>query len=258
MIQTDASRDEEADTAQGRLSLETAVASSQNIAAVSTSGEALTAPETSTPSRPSVGQQILAALREMLETVIFALLVFLLVQSVSRNYRVQSISMQPTLFEGQQIVVNRVVYADGPVIEALRRAVSRYELGQRVFDAIFHAPRRGEVIVFVPINNGKPDLIKRVIGIEGDKIEIRQGKLYINDRPIEEPYVNPSSGQSFGPVIVGKGELFVMGDNRGNSSDSRVFGMLPVSHVVGQAWLRYWPPDAWGLIRHYDLSQQLH
>jgi len=208
-------------------------------------------------TRPGVGESIFAFLREVLETIIFALLVFLIVQGVSRNYKVQSISMQPTLYEGQYLVVNRLVYADNAAVSLLERTVGATSIGKRVLSSIFHPPRRGEVIVFVPVNNAKPDLIKRVIGIEGDKVEVRQGKLYINDHPIDEPYIRAAPAQSYGPVIVGKGQLFVMGDNRGNSSDSRVFGMLPLSHVVGRAWLRYWPPKDWGFIRHYDLAKQL-
>jgi signal peptidase I len=207
--------------------------------------------------QPSRGENIVAVLREMVETVIFALLVFLVVQSVSRNYKVQSISMQPNLYEGQYVVVNRVVFANGPLIDALKRTAGKYDLGRKVLDGIFHSPQRGEIIVFTPVTNTKPDLIKRVIGIEGDKVELRQGQVYINDQPIDEPYIRPAPGQSFGPVIVGKDQLFVMGDNRGNSSDSRVFGMLPMKNVIGRAWLRYWPPHDWGFIRHYDLKKQL-
>jgi signal peptidase I len=215
------------------------------------------ASEPSSTPHSSRGENVLAILREMLETVIFALLVFLVVQTVSRNYKVQSISMQPNLYEGQYVVVNRVVYANGPLIDALKRAAGRYALGEKIVDAVFRSPQRGEVLVFTPVTNTKPDLIKRVIGIEGDKVELKQGVLYINDKPIDEPYIRPAPGQSFGPVVVGKDQLFVMGDNRGNSSDSRVFGMLPMKNVIGRAWLRYWPPSDWGFIRHYDLQQQL-
>jgi len=208
-------------------------------------------------SAPRRGDQIVAALREMLETVIFALLVFLVVQAVSRNYMVQSISMQPTLYEGQYVVVNRLVYSNGRLVQELKSRLGRWAPAARVLNSLFHPPERGDVLVFVPINNSKPDLIKRVIGIAGDKVELRQGTLYINDQPINEPYIRQAPGQNYGPVIVGENQLFVMGDNRGNSSDSRVFGMLPLSHVVGRAWLRYWPPRDWGFIQHHNLSQQL-
>jgi len=220
-------------------------------------GGAAVAADVATTPAPGRGESIVAVLREMLETVIFALLVFLVVQAVSRNYMVQSISMQPNLYEGQYVVVNRVVYADGRWVEALHNALGRYTLGERLFSAVFHTPQRGEVIVFVPISNTKPDLIKRVIGVAGDKVELRQGTLYINDHAISEPYIRPAPGQSYGPVVVGEGQLFVMGDNRGNSSDSRVFGMLPMSHIVGRAWLRYWPPKDWGMIKHYNLAEQM-
>jgi signal peptidase I len=229
-------------------------------------GAAVAALETALPGpnvevaglpQPGRGETIVAVLREMLETVIFALLVFLVVQTVSRNYKVQSISMQPNLYEGQYVVVNRVVYANGALLDALRRTVGKYELGDKILNKVFHPPQRGEILVFTPVTNTKPDLIKRVIGIEGDKVELRQGVVYINDRPITEPYIRPAPGQSYGPIVVGKDQLFVMGDNRGNSSDSRVFGLLPMKNVIGRAWLRYWPPKDWGFIRHYDLKSQL-
>lgn len=202
------------------------------------------------------GAGFVGILREILETIIFALLVFLVVQAISRNYMVQSISMQPTLYEGQYLVVNRLVYANGSAIDLLKKVADRVTPVRRLIDTVIHAPRRGDVIVLVPITKTKPDLIKRVIGIGGDKVELRQGVLYLNDRAIDEPYVRAAVGQSWGPAVVGTGQLFVMGDNRGNSSDSRAFGMLPLSHVVGQAWLRYWPPKDWGFIRHYDLQMQ--
>jgi signal peptidase I len=223
------------------------------------SGDVVTteANEPTSLPQPTRGETVIAVLREMLETVIFALLVFLVVQSISRNYKVQSISMQPNLYEGQYVVVNRVVYANGPLLDTLKRTLDKYTLGRKALAAVFRAPQRGEVLVFTPVTNTKPDLIKRVIGIEGDKVELRQGRVYINDQPIDEPYIRPAPGQSFGPVVVGKDQLFVMGDNRGNSSDSRVFGMLPMKNVIGRAWLRYWPPRDWGFIRHYDLKKQL-
>ena len=226
--------------------------------AVSAPGSAvMLEPPTLPQERPPVGESLVALVREVLETVIFALLVFLLVQAVSRNYKVQSISMQPNLYEGQYLVVNRLVYARGAPVDLLRKSLGRVEAGRRLLDAVIHAPQRGEVLVFVPVTNTKPDLIKRVIGIEGDKVELKQGRVYINDKPLDEPYIRPAPTQSFGPVVVGKDQLFVMGDNRGNSSDSRVFGMLPMKNVVGRAWLRYWPPNSWSLIRHYDLAEQL-
>ena len=203
------------------------------------------------------GESIVAGLREILETVIFALLVFLVVQAVSRNYKVQSVSMQPNLYEGQYLVVNRLVYLHGAPMQFLQKTIGRLPAGDALLNAVFHTPERGEIVVFDPVTHVKPDLIKRVVGIEGDKVEVRQGKVYINNVPIDESYINPAPGQSWGPAVVGKDQVFVMGDNRGNSSDSRVWGMLPISNIIGKAWLRYWPPKEWGFLRHYDLESQL-
>lgn len=195
--------------------------------------------------------------REMLETLVVAILVFLVVQTVWRNFWVEGSSMEPGIHNGESMIVERLVYRSGFPANLLRSTIGRTAAGKRLVDSVFHPPRRGEVIVLIPPGNPTKDYIKRVIGVPGDKIEIKQGKLYINDKPMTEPYIVPGGAQSYGPVRVGPDELFVLGDNRGASADSRVFGMLPMKNVIGKAWLSYWPPGSWGPINHYNLSAQL-
>lgn len=169
--------------------------------------------------------------RELLETIVLSLIIFLLIRQVIQNYRIESHSMQPNFYEGEFILVNKLAF----------------KLGD---------PTRGEVIVFHNPQNTDEDYIKRVIGLPGDTIEIHEQTVYVNGEEFPEPYtINPfRPGENYGPLIVPENQLFVMGDNRGNSSDSRRIGTIPEELVVGQAWLRVWPMDRWGLITHYEIE----
>lgn len=181
-----------------------------------------------TPKQPSA---LWVLLRELLETIVLSLIIFLLIRQVIQNYRIESHSMQPNFYEGQFILVNKLAF----------------KLGE---------PERGEVIVFHNPNNVEEDYIKRVIGLPGDVIEIRDQTVYINGEVLAEPYqINPFRIDEYFPAtLVEPGTLFVMGDNRNNSSDSRRIGAIPEELIVGQAWLRVWPLDQWGLIKHYQLE----
>jgi signal peptidase I len=154
-----------------------------------------------------------------------------LIRQVIQNYRIESHSMQPNFYEGEFILVNKLAF----------------KLGD---------PKRGEVIVFHNPNNVEEDYIKRVIGLPGDVVEIHEQTVYVNGEVFDEPYaINPfRPGENYGPETVPTNQLFVMGDNRGNSSDSRRIGTIPEELVVGQAWLRVWPYDRWGVIKHYELE----
>ena len=111
-----------------------------------------------------------------------------------------------------------------------------------------HPPQRGDIIVFIFPQSSDRDFIKRVIGRPGEKVEIRQGRVYINDRLLEEPYITNPGISQWGPEVVPADSYFVLGDNRPNSSDSRAWRWLPRDHVIGRAWLSYWPPQRWGLV----------
>lgn len=210
---------------------------------------------------PGQGEAILSALREILETLVFALLVFLLVQSVWKNFKVEGPSMEPNLHEGQIIIVNHLAYLDGPLVELAKQALNRSDITRPLSVALFRSPERGDVLVFSPPPQARREdikhLVKRLIGIPGDRVEIRQGRVFLNGHEIIEPYASTPSNVNYGPATVGPGELFVLGDNRANSSDSRNWGMLPLANVVGKAWMRYWPPSVWGLLQHYNINAQL-
>ncbi|MDI6879357.1 MAG: signal peptidase I [Desulfitobacteriaceae bacterium] len=114
----------------------------------------------------------------------------------------------------------------------------------------FDQVRPGDIIVFRPpaTAHATEDFIKRVVGLPGDKVEIRNHQTYVNGKALNEPYVSEKSKNDYGPVVVPQGELFVMGDNRNNSDDSRIWGFLPIENVTGRALFRYWPLNHFGAL----------
>ena len=172
--------------------------------------------------------------REYAETLVIALAIALFVRSfVVQAFKIPSSSMEPTLLVGDHILVNKFLYG-------IRIPV----IGKKVLP--FSQPRRGDVIVFIFPNDRSKDFIKRVIGLPGEKIEIRERKIYINDRLIEDPwgkYFPPERLINVGPVVVPPKALFVMGDNRNNSEDSRYWGFVPLDDVLGKAFVMYWSWD---------------
>ena len=173
---------------------------------------------------------------ESLETVLLALVVFLILQASVQNFRVEGISMDPTLAHGQYLLVNKLVYeplpfqsADGTDAESQRW----------IFP--FHAPQQGDVIVFHEPNDPSRDFVKRVIGLPGDTVELRFGIVYVNDLPLDESYLVKRDTSNLAPVFVQQGFYFVLGDNRAVSYDSRELGPIPQENIVGKAWFSYWP-----------------
>ncbi len=172
--------------------------------------------------------------REYAETLVIALAIALFVRSfVVQAFKIPSSSMEPTLLVGDHILVNKFLYG-------IRIPV----IGKKIFP--FSHPRRGDVIVFIFPNDRSKDFIKRVIGLPGEKVEIRERKIYINDRLIEDPwgkYFPPERLINVGPEMVPPNALFVMGDNRNNSEDSRYWGFVPLDDVLGKAFVMYWSWD---------------
>jgi signal peptidase I len=182
------------------------------------------------PEQETRSDEAMQMLREIVETVVLALVMFLIIRQGIQNYRIESHSMQPNFYEGQFVLVNKLAY----------------RLGE---------PQRGDVVVFHNPANPKEDYIKRIVGLPGDTIDFRDGIAYVNGLPLDEPYVNPPTrGAISGDLtVVPDDHLFVMGDNRPNSRDSRAFGVLEQDLVVGKAWVRVWPVSEWGRVGHIDL-----
>jgi len=162
-------------------------------------------------------------LRDIVETMVLVAIAFLVVNALIGRFRIEQVSMQPNLHEGEYVIVDKVSYT-------------------------FRQPERGEIIVLKNPNPGQPDLIKRVIGLPRETIEVRGGQVHINGQPLTEPYIAQPMGREQTPLTLPAGQYFVMGDNRGNSSDSREFGARPGDDIVGRAWIIYWPPADWQIL----------
>lgn len=160
---------------------------------------------------------------ELLETVAITLVLFLAARASLQPFTVQGQSMEPTLHNHEYILVEKVSYW-------------------------FHSPERGDVVVFKFPGDPTQDYIKRVIGLPGDHVSIHNSSVYVNNKRLaERGYIAAEPdypGCTYCDVRVPKGYLFVLGDNRNNSSDSHEWGLLPRDHMIGRAWVAYWPlPD---------------
>jgi len=191
--------------------------------------------------RPALG-----CLFEVVETLVLTILIFLGIQTfVAQPYKVQQQSMMVTLLPEQYVLVDKLTPRWAPY-------------------------NRGDIVVFDPPESWSPagsvPFIKRIIGLPDDTVELRDGQVLVNGVQLDEPYVNTDDGvpQTTDALpggatewVITEGQLFVMGDNRQNSADSRVFGPIDVAHVIGRAWLRYWPFDTFGVLptpKHPELD----
>ena len=196
-----------------------------------------------------------STIREIIETALLVLLVFFALNLVVFQYEVEGTSMEPSLYDGQRLSVNKAVYFHIDM-ERMSRIVPFMKQQEDKVIYIFHAPRRGELVIFRPPTDPDREFIKRVIATPGEKVEIKAGKVYINDVQLEEPYINEGPSYTLAPQTVPAGHYFVLGDNRNNSSDSHIWGMVPYQNIIGKPWLCYWPIDKWGLAPNYSLLAQ--
>jgi len=166
---------------------------------------------------------------DTVETILLALVLFLVINALSARVRVENVSMKPTLQPGEFLLVNRVAY----------------KLGE---------PSIGDIIVFHAPGVSDLDYIKRIIGLPGDEVRVEGQTVYVNNQPLYEPYIADAPNYS-GTWTVPQGEYFVLGDNRNNSSDSHLWGFVPEEDIVGRALLIYWPLDQISLLRSPDVVQ---
>ena len=185
---------------------------------------------------------------ELLQTIVLTLAIFLGVRSVVQNFRVEGASMEPTLETGQYLLISKASYfhVDGTFLE---RFLPTTHQGSAEY--LFSGPQRGDIVVFRAPTQPDKDFIKRVIGLPGDTVLIKNGTVFVNGEALNEPYIHypatytyPFDGQ---PKQIPDGFYFVLGDNRPNSSDSHLGWNVPVDNLVGRAWISYWPPTDWGL-----------
>jgi signal peptidase I len=183
---------------------------------------------------------------EAIETALLTLVLFVLVRTVVLNFKVDGLSMAPTLAHGQYLLINRVAY-----LSVEQGYLAWWPWPDHCVDGrcyVFRPPRRGDIVVFWPPSSSQLPYIKRVIGLPGERVEVRDGKVLIDGATLEEPYINGPVNYITPPMTVPVGEYYVLGDNRNSSSDSHLFGVLPGDQIIGQAWLSYWPREAWGML----------
>ncbi|HUX88036.1 MAG TPA: signal peptidase I, partial [Chloroflexota bacterium] len=188
------------------------------------------------------------AIRDVLETLILTVLIFFVVQSIVKNFRVEGTSMEPTLQNNEFLLVDRAVYWSLPASLVNRvipsaAASNNSNSDGRVF--LFHGPERGDIIVFQYPRDPTRQFIKRVIGVPGDVVQIQDSRVYVDNVPLNEPYIMAPPHYTMAAEKVPPGEYFVLGDNRNDSSDSHVWGMVPWYYITGQTWISYWPLSDW-------------
>ena len=178
--------------------------------------------------------------REAVEAVALALVVFLLLQISVSNFKVDGSSMEPTVEHGQYLLINQLVYFQIDTGRLARVIPFWSEEEPESYFAV-HPPERGEVIVFRFPGDPEKDFVKRVVGLPGEEVEVRNGMVYINGVLLEEPYLTEHDHSNDGPTLLKEREYYVIGDNRRNSRDSRTWGPVPEENVRGKVWLVYWP-----------------
>lgn len=166
-----------------------------------------------------------SAWRELLETVLLTAIVFLAIRAVAQNYQVEGHSMDPTMHNGEFVIVLKAVYW-------------------------FHPPQTGDIIVLKDPEDPSRNFIKRVIGTPGDTVAVHNGQVFLNGHALREPYIAQPPAYTVASEKIPAGSYWVLGDNRNDSNDSHIWGLLPRSYVIGKAWLVYWPPSLWRMVPH--------
>ena len=182
-------------------------------------------PQVSVPAEETINWRRFTL--DIVETLALAIVLFLGINAVSARVRVDGFSMRPTLQDGEFVLVSKLNYKFGAV-------------------------QRGDIIVFHFPMDPKQELIKRVIGLPGDHISVNSGNVTVNGQVLNEPYIAAAPTYA-GEWDVPAGQLFVLGDNRNDSSDSHAWGLLPSENLVGKAVVIYWPPPLWKVIQHKQL-----
>jgi signal peptidase I len=170
-------------------------------------------------------------IRDILITIIIASVIFIGLQLTMGTFQVYGQCMLPNINDGDRVMVTKTTY-------------------------LFNNPDRGDIVVFHSPRDTGSDLIKRVIGLPGDTIEIKNHEVFVNGKPLSEPYLNEAPDYSMPSQRLPLNQYFVLGDNRNNSADSHTGWFLPRENIIGKAWLSYWPPENWGAVQHYSFGQR--
>jgi len=164
--------------------------------------------------------------RDLIEAVLLAAVLFFVLQFGLQSTVVEGFSMEPNFVDGEWVLVNKLAYR-------------------------FGEPERGDVVVFHAPGERDKDYIKRVVGLPGEEVRVRDQVLLVDGVPIDEPWLPHADPTTFGPFIVPGGHVVVFGDNRPNSNDSRSWAApeLATERIVGRVWVSVWPPATWGAVR---------
>ncbi len=189
-------------------------------------------------------EQRKSVIREWVESIIIAFILAMIIRTfIVQAFKIPTGSMRPTLMEGDIILVNKFIYGAKIPFTQWRLPALR-------------PPKRGDVIVFIYPENPTKDFIKRLVAFPGERVEIKNGTVYINDKPLLDPefssryyYNRGELGQEGEKIIVPKDSFFVLGDNSASSQDSRYWGFLPYKNLLGKAFLIYWPPQRIRIIK---------
>lgn len=173
---------------------------------------------------PNMGMILL---REMLETLVLTVILFMLIRTGVQNYKIEGQSMQPNFQDGEYLLVNKLAY-------------------------ILNEPARGDVVVFHYPNDPERDFIKRIVGLPGDTVEVRDGQVYVNGAQMQEPYDTEAINYSAPLTVVEPRTVYVLGDNRGNSEDSHRWGLLNQDLIIGTAWVVLYPFTEAGVVDHLE------
>jgi signal peptidase I len=204
-----------------------------------------TEPESARTGTRDRAEQGKSLVWEVAQTILLTIAIFLAVRLVVQNFRVEGASMDPTLRSGQFLLINKIGYvrADGTPLESVVAPRNGSELHY-----LFGGPQRGEIIVFRAPGQSDKDYIKRVIGLPGETIQIKDGRIFINGTELDEPYIRYHARYDLDSKKIPSDSFFVLGDNRPNSSDSHLGWFVPAESIIGRAWLSYWPYDVVGVV----------
>ena len=194
------------------------------------------------------------SLLDVVKALALAAVFFFVVQAVLQNYQVLGQSMEPNLHSGQHVIVNKAAYMSLDV-DRLSKFIPFYEVDEESELHLFGEPERGDVVVIRSPQELAKRLVKRIVALPGDSLQIEDGILKINGRSISEPYVLGSTRDRDKSTIP-EGHYFVLGDNRSRSNDSNSFGPVHESQIVGKAWLAYWPPGDFGPVDSFTIEPE--
>jgi signal peptidase I len=170
-----------------------------------------------------------SALNDLLIIILVSVLSFFALHASIQSVLVVGPSMEPTVESSQRLLISKIEY-------------------------FIHPPERGDIIVFQPPNNIETEYIKRIIGLPGDTIEVKNGSVYVNGKKLIEPYIKGAPNYSFSTKLIADNNYFVLGDNRNNSNDSHNGWTVTEQSIIGKAWIRIWPPSDWGIIPDGEIA----